>query len=179
MIGEDKVIQFSGCTANEACSIVLRGSGQHILDEAERSFHDAICVLMAAVKNHKVIYGGGNSEMRMALSVQDLANSVSGKEALAIESFSRALRQLPTIICDNAGLDSADIVQHLRSEIHGGNVTAGLNMKDGIVDDMKENGVTECFRVKEQALFSACEAAEMILRVDEIIRCAPRQRGEH
>lgn len=92
MIGEDKVIQFSGCQANEACSIVLRGSGQHILDEAERSFHDAICVLMAAVKNHKVIYGGGNSEMRMALSVNELAQSVSGKEALAVESFSKALR---------------------------------------------------------------------------------------
>jgi len=174
MIGEDKVIQFSGCKNNAACSIVLRGSGQHILDEAERSFHDAICVLMAAVKNHKVIYGGGNSEMRMSQSIMELSNTVGGKEALAIEAFARALRQLPTIICDNAGYDSAEIVQDLRSEIHGGNVTAGLNMKDGCVGDMKEAGVTECFRVKEQALFSACEAAEMILRVDEIIRCAPR-----
>jgi T-complex protein 1 subunit beta len=178
MIGEDKVIQFAGCQNNEACSIVLRGSGQHILDEAERSFHDAICVLMAAVKNHKVIYGGGNSEMRMAIAVNELAQSIGGKEALAVEAFGNALRQLPTIICDNAGYDSAEIVQNLRSEIHGGNITAGLNMTDGVVDDMKDLGVTECFRVKEQALFSACEAAEMILRVDEIIKCAPRQRQQ-
>lgn len=92
MIGEDKVIQFSGCQANQACSIVLRGSGQHILDEAERSFHDAICVLMAAVKSHRVIYGGGNSEMRMSLAVQELSQSVKGKETHAIEAFSKALR---------------------------------------------------------------------------------------
>ena len=69
MIGEDKVIKFSGCQRNEACSIVLRGSGNHILDEAERSLHDAICVLIAAVKNHKFILGGGNAEIRMALAV--------------------------------------------------------------------------------------------------------------
>ena len=92
MIGEDKVIQFKGCKAGEACSIVLRGSGQHILDEAERSFHDAICVLMAAVKNHKTIYGGGNAEMRMSLAIDDLAKKTPGKEALAIEAFARALR---------------------------------------------------------------------------------------
>ena len=109
MIGEDKVIKFAGCQRNEACSIVLRGSGNHILDEAERSLHDAICVLVAAVKNHKVIYGGGNSEIRMSLAVQDLAHNVEGKQALAIEAFARALRQLPTIIADNAGYDSAEI----------------------------------------------------------------------
>lgn len=89
---------------------MLRGSGNHILDEAERSLHDAICVLMAAVKNHKVIYGGGNSEMRMALAVADLANTVDGKQALAIDAFAKAMRQLPTIIADNAGYDSAEIV---------------------------------------------------------------------
>ena len=69
LIGEDKVIKFSGCQRNEACSIVVRGSGNHILDEAERSLHDAICVLLAAVKNHKMILGGGNAEIRMALAV--------------------------------------------------------------------------------------------------------------
>ena len=83
---------------------------------------------------------------------------------------------MPTIICDNGGYDSAEIVQHLRSEIHNGNLTAGINMRVGKVDQMDVMGVTECFRVKEQALNSASEAAEMILRVDEIIKCAPRKR---
>jgi len=92
MIGEDKVIRFTGCQRNEACTIVLRGSGSHILDEAERSLHDAICVLMATVKSHKIIYGGGNAEMRMSLAVDDLARSMSGKQAIAVEAFGRALR---------------------------------------------------------------------------------------
>lgn len=84
MIGEDKVIRFSGTAAGEACSIVLRGSGSHILDEAERSLHDVICVLINAVKSHRVVYGGGNTEMRMSLGVEELAKSVKGKSALAI-----------------------------------------------------------------------------------------------
>jgi T-complex protein 1 subunit beta len=87
MIGEDKMIKFSGCQRNEACSIILRGSGSHILDEAERSLHDAICVLVSAVKNHRTIYGGGNAEIRMALAVHDLATQTEGKQALAIEGF--------------------------------------------------------------------------------------------
>ena len=176
MIGEDKVIQFNGCKRNEACTIVLRGSGAHILDEAERSLHDAICVLIAAVKNHRIIYGGGNSEMRMSLAVDDMSRTLSGKQAIACEAFARALRQLPTIICDNAGYDSAELVATLRADIAGGNLQAGLNMFGGEIADMKTMGVTEAFRVKEQALISATEAAEMILRVDDIVRCAPRQR---
>ena len=92
MIGEDKVIKFSGCKAGEACSIVLRGSGSHILDEAERSMHDAICVLVASVKEPRVLYGGGNSEIRMSLAVDELAKTVKGKQALAIASYAHALR---------------------------------------------------------------------------------------
>ena len=176
MIGEDKVVKFNGCTRNEACTIVLRGSGAHILDEAERSLHDAICVLIAAVKNHRILYGGGNAEMRMSLAVDKLANTLNGKQAIAVEAFARALRQLPTIICDNAGYDSAELVTNLRSEIFNGNEKAGLNLYEARVDDMKALGVTEAYRVKEQALISATEAAEMILRVDDIVRCAPRQR---
>lgn len=176
MIGEDKMIKFSGCQRNEACSIILRGSGNHILDEAERSLHDAICVLVSAVKNHRIIYGGGNAEVRMALAVEDLAKTVEGKQALAIEAFARALRALPTIIADNAGYDSAEIVQNLRSAISNGEIESGLNMFTGKVDNMRELGITECLRVKEQAVTSATEAAEMILRVDDIVKCAPRKR---
>jgi T-complex protein 1 subunit beta len=178
MIGEDKMIKFAGCQRGEACSIILRGSGNHILDEAERSLHDAICVLISAVKNHRTIYGGGNAEIRMSLAVNDLANQTDGKQALASEGFAKALRQLPTIIADNAGYDSAEIVQNLRSAISNGDVEAGLNMFEGKVDNMKTMGVTECLRVKEQALISATEAAEMILRVDDIVKCAPRKRQE-
>jgi len=178
MIGEDKVIAFKGCKSGEACSVVLRGSGQHILDEAERSLHDALCVLTQTVLSEKAALGGGNAEIQMAIAVDDLAKKTSGKEALAVEAFGRALRALPTIICDNAGYDSQELVQKLVSEVYKGNKDAGLDMDNGDIVNMKERGVTECLKVKTSALNGAAEAAEMILRVDEIIRCAPRERDE-
>lgn len=70
MIGEDKMIKFSGCKRDEACTIVLRGASSHIVEEAERSLHDALCVLVATVKNKQVVYGGGNSELSMAHAVE-------------------------------------------------------------------------------------------------------------
>ena len=114
--------------------------------------------------------------MRMALDVEKLSLAQKGKESMAIESFSKALRQLPQIIADNAGLDSAELMANLRSEIHGGSTSAGIDVLNGKCGDMKEIGVFECLKVKEQALMSACEAAEMILRVDEVITLTPRQR---
>jgi T-complex protein 1 subunit beta len=95
-----------------------------------------------------------------------------------VEAFARALRQLPSIICENGGYDAAELTTQLRAEIANGNKTYGINMFEGKVDDMSKLGVTECLRVKEQALVSATEAAEMILRVDDIVRCAPRQRQQ-
>lgn len=146
------------------------------MDEAERSLHDALCVIVETVKSHRLVYGGGFSEMKMSLEVDQLSKEVKGKEALAIEAFARALRQLPVILSDNAGYDSAELVSQLKNDIHSGSMTSGLNLDEGKVGNMKELGIYECFRVKEQALNSASEAAEMILRVDEIISCAPRQR---
>eukprot|EP01015_Nassula_variabilis_P037195 TRINITY_DN97_c0_g1_i3.p1 TRINITY_DN97_c0_g1~~TRINITY_DN97_c0_g1_i3.p1 ORF type:complete len:542 (-),score=191.05 TRINITY_DN97_c0_g1_i3:86-1711(-) len=176
MIGEDKVIKFSGCSKREACTIVLRGASSHILDEAERSLHDALCVLVSTVKSKRVTYGGGYSEMTMAKACDDAAKSIKGKQALAIEAFGKALRQLPMIIADNGGFDAAEIVQSLKVEIEKGTPAAGIDMNNGTVGNMKELGIYECLRVKEQALNAASEAAEMILRVDDIIRCAPRRR---
>lgn len=176
LIGEDKLIKFSGTKKGEACTVVLRGASTHILDEAERSLHDALCVLTDTVKSTKVVYGGGHTEMKMSIACDQLAKTVKGKQALAIEAFARALRQLPTIICDNGGYDSAEIVQALRVEIVNGSKNAGIDINRGEVGDMEKLGISECLRVKEQALISASEAAEMILRVDDIIKCAPRPR---
>ena len=114
--------------------------------------------------------------MKMAAEVDQLSKEVKGKESLAIEGFARALRALPMVLSDNAGFDSAELISNLKNAIHDGSTNAGLNLDDGVVGNMKELGVYECFRVKEQALISAAEAAEMICRVDEIISCAPRQR---
>jgi T-complex protein 1 subunit beta len=104
--------------------------------------------------------------------------STAGKAALAMESFARALRQLPTIIADNGGFDSSELVTNLRAMHAAGDKNAGLNMKDGTVGDMWDLGVRESYKSKLQVLVSAAEAAEMILRVDDIIKCAPRQREQ-
>jgi T-complex protein 1 subunit beta len=177
MIGEDKLIRFSGCKAGAACSIVLRGASSHILEEAERSLHDALCVIQATIRHPKFIMGGGCGEMMMAESIDKVVPGTAGKKALAMEAFSRALRQLPTIIADNAGLDSSEIVANLRALHHKGQKTMGIDITTGTPGDMKELGIRESLRSKLQVLNSAHEAAEMILRVDDIIKCAPRQRG--
>ncbi|TKS90437.1 T-complex protein 1 subunit beta [Collichthys lucidus] len=176
MIGEDTLIHFSGVAMGEACTVVLRGATQQILDEAERSLHDALCVLAQTVKEPRTVYGGGCSEMLMAKVVTDLANRTPGKEAVAMESFAKALMTLPTTIADNAGYDSADLVAQLRAAHQENKTTCGLNMSAGTVGNMAELGVTESFQVKRQVLLSASEAAEMILRVDNIIKAAPRKR---
>eukprot|EP00039_Didymoeca_costata_P018648 m.334367 g.334367 ORF g.334367 m.334367 type:complete len:528 (+) comp17343_c0_seq1:137-1720(+) len=176
MIGEDKLIRFSGVGLGEACTVVLRGATRQILDEAERSLHDALCVLTQTVKETRTVYGGGCSEMLMSNAIQEEALRTPGREAVAMEAFSRALRQLPRYIADNAGYDSSDLVSKLRAEHKLGNNTVGLNMEAGEIGDMNELGITESYKVKSQVVNSAAEAAEMIMRVDGIQKAAPRQR---
>ncbi|XP_022909979.1 T-complex protein 1 subunit beta [Onthophagus taurus] len=178
MIGEDILLRFGGVALGEACTVVIRGATQQIIDEADRSLHDALCVLAATVKESRIVYGGGSSEMLMAVAVYEAAAKTPGKESVAMEAFARALQQLPTIIADNAGYDSAQLVSELRAAHALGKRTFGLNMDKGVVGDMKELGITESFVVKRQVLLSASEAAEMILRVDNIIKAAPRKRVE-
>lgn len=178
MVGEDRLIRFSGCKGGRACSLILRGASTHLLDEAERSLHDALCVLTETVKETRVICGGGCTEILMANAIDIQVASTPGKAALAMEAFSRALRQLPTIIADNAGLDSGELVTQLRAAHANGQITAGLNVNEGKIDDMWKLGIRESYKSKLQVLVSAAEAAEMILRVDDIIKCAPRQREE-
>ncbi|XP_014237938.1 T-complex protein 1 subunit beta isoform X1 [Trichogramma pretiosum] len=176
MIGEDTIMRFSGVPLGEACTIIIRGATQQILDEAERSLHDALCVLTSTVRESKIVYGGGCSEMVMACAVMKAAAATPGKEAVAMEAFAKALQTLPTVIADNGGYDSAQLVSELRAAHNSGNCTYGLDMDKGEVACMKTLGITESWVVKRQVLLSAAEAAEMILRVDNILKAAPRKR---
>lgn len=178
MIGDEKILKFSGVPLGEACSVVIRGATQQILDEADRSLHDALCVLTQTVKDKRIIYGGGSGEMTMAHAVSQLAEKTPGKESFAIEAFARALRQLPTIISDNGGYDSAQLISELRAYHAQGKHTFGLDMYQGLTADMAVLGIIEPYVVKRQVLISASEAAEMILRVDDIIKAAPRARPQ-
>merc|ERR1739838_1013548 len=178
IVGEDRMLRLSGVKLGEACTVVLRGATQQILDEAERSLHDALCVLTQTVKEPRTVFGGGCSETLMARAVMEAAGHVADKESLAMESFARALLVIPTIIADNAGYDSAQLVSELKAAHAEGKTTWGLNMDDGETGCMNEIGITESFQVKRQVLLSAAEAAEMILRVDDIIKAAPRRREQ-
>lgn len=179
IIGEDRVIRFSGVPVGAACTIVLRGATNQMLDEAERSLHDALAVLSQTVKESRVVYGGGCSEVLMSRAVDELANKTPGKRATAMEAFARALRMLPTIIADNGGLDASELVAQLRAQHYEGNNKAGIDIVKGTVGNMEELGVLDSFKVKQQVLLSGSEAAEMVMRVDDIIRTAPRKRDDH
>ncbi|KAJ8614476.1 hypothetical protein CTAYLR_000860 [Chrysophaeum taylorii] len=179
MIGEDKLIRFSGCKSGEACTIVLRGASTHVLDEAERSLHDALCVLTRCVADTRTVPGGGCTEVRMARAIDLEAPNIPGKKALAMEAFARALRAIPAIIADNGGYDSSELVSRLRAAHAAGKNLAGLDMTNGdITLDITKLGVRESAKSKQHVLSAAAEAAEMILRVDDIIKCAPRKREE-
>ena len=178
MIGEDKLLKFSGVPLGEACTIVLRGATQQILDEAERSLHDAsVCPLTNSERAKRIdLWRWCFTEMLMANAVTKLAAQTPGKESFAMEAFAKALRQIPTIIADNGGYDSAQLVSELRAFHSQGKHSYGLNMDLGVTEDMQKLAIIEAFIVKRQVLLSAAEAAEMILRVDDIIRAAPRRR---
>ncbi|KAF4499454.1 t-complex 1 subunit beta [Fusarium agapanthi] len=178
IIGEDTLIKFSGVAGGEACTIVLRGATEQLLDEAERSLHDALAVLSQTVKEPRTTLGGGCAEMLMAKAVEGAATRVEGKRQLAVSSFAIALRQLPTILADNAGLDSGDLVARLRKALYDGLTTYGLDLTTpgGGITDMRDLGVIESYKLKKAVVSSASEAAELLLRVDDIIRAAPRRR---
>ena len=126
IIGEDKLIKFSGVGAGDACTVVLRGATNQILDEAERSLHDALAVLSQTVRETRTVLGGGCAEMLMSKAVDAAAAREAGKRAMAVEAYSRALRQLPTILVDNAGYDSSELVSKLRSAHYNGFSSYGL-----------------------------------------------------
>jgi len=178
MVGEDTVIKFSGVPRGEACTIVLRGASIHLLDEMERSIHDALCVLTQTIRNSRIVLGGGASEMLMAHHVEEFARKQGGKEQMAMDGFASALRSIPTILADNAGFDAADIVTKLRSEHAHKRTHMGIDMGKGTVGDVKKLGVFEAYKSKSQSLTSAHEAAEMILRVDDLVKNAPRPRAD-
>merc|ERR1711998_225606 len=116
MIGEDKVLRFSGVACGEACTIVLRGATNQVLDEAERSLHDALCVLMTTVKENGTVYGGGCMEVLMSQAVEEAAAETPGKISLAMEGYAKALREIPRAVADNGGYDSSALITALRAE---------------------------------------------------------------
>ncbi|KAG5858774.1 T complex protein 1 subunit beta [Encephalitozoon hellem] len=174
-VGNERVIKFSGVRGG-ASTIVLCGSSREMLDEAERSVHDALCVLSKIKEDPRVVYGGGSSEMAMAVALNNYAMEVPGVESEAILAFSNALQQIPKILADNGGYNGEEIKANLRAEHNSEKASYGVNVRSGGVGCMKEAGVIDSFRIKHRVIRAASEAAQMIVKCDAIVKCRPRER---
>jgi chaperonin GroEL (HSP60 family) len=157
------------CKQPKAVTILIRGGTEHVVDEVERALEDAIKDVAAALELGKLVPGGGASEIEVSKAVRKYAGSFSGREQLAIQAFAEAVEVVPRSLAENAGLDPIDKLALLRSEHDKGRTASGLNVFTGRVLNMLKEGVVEPLKIKFQAIKSATEAAEMILRIDDII----------
>lgn len=168
----DQIITFiEECEDPKASSILIRGSTRHVSSEIERAMEDALGVVAATVEDGKVVYGGGAPEIEIARQLKAYANTISGREQVAVNAFADALEIVPRTLSENAGLNTIDLLVELRAA-HEDNINMGLDVFEGKVVDMKEAGVVEPQRVKKQAIQAAQEACEMILRIDDLVAAA-------
>jgi thermosome len=168
-IGDDKMTFVEGCKHPRAVTILIRGATERIVDEAERSVHDALCVVRDIVEEPKVLAGGGAPELEIARALKKYAETLPGREQLAVKSFAEALEAIPATLTENAGLDPIDILSELRAKHEKGETWTGIEVHSGKVQDMREAGVFEPISVKKQVVKSATEAASMILKIDDVI----------
>ena len=168
-IGDDKMTFVEGCKHPRAVTILIRGATERVVEEAERSVHDALCVVRDIVEEPKVLAGGGAPELEIAKALKKYAETLPGREQLAVRSFAEALEAIPATLTENAGLDPIDILSELRAKHEKGETWAGIEVHSGKVQDMREAGVFEPISVKKQVVKSATEAASMILKIDDVI----------
>jgi chaperonin GroEL (HSP60 family) len=168
-IGDDKMTFIEGCKDPRSVAILIRGGTERIVDEAERSLHDALCVVKDVVQEPKIVAGGGAPELEISRALRGYAESLPGKEQMAVQVFAEAIEIVPITLGENAGLDPIDLLSELRSHHEKGKKWAGVNALQGKVKDMKKTEVFEPLAVKKQIIRSATEAATMILKIDDVI----------
>ena len=167
---EDEEMTFiTGVKEPKTVSVLVRGGTNHVADEVERSLVDAWSVVKVAIEDGMMVTGGGSTAMEIAMQLRDYAQTIGGREQIAIEAFASALESIPSTLAENAGLDPINIVIEMRKQHKEGKVYAGLNPYTGKVEDMKALNVIEPYRIGKQAINSATDAAVMILRIDDVI----------
>ncbi|AHG02597.1 thermosome subunit [Halobacterium sp. DL1] len=177
-IGGDERIFVEDVEEAKSVTLVLRGGTEHVVDEVERAIEDALGVVRVTLEDGQVLPGGGAPETELAMQLRDFADSVGGREQLAVEAFADALEVIPRTLAENAGHDPIDSLVDLRSQHDGGDKAAGLDAYTGDVVNMTDDGVVEPLRVKTQAIESATEAAVMILRIDDVIAAGDLVGGQ-
>jgi len=168
-IGDDKMTFIEGCKHPKAVTILIRGGTQRIVDEAERSVHDALCVVRDVVEEPKIVAGGGAPELEVSRMLKKYAETLPGREQLAVKAFAEALEAVPITLTENAGLDPIDIISDLRARHEKGETWAGIEVNNGKAQDMTRAGVYEPLSVKKQIVKSGTEASTMILKIDDVI----------
>ena len=168
-IGDDKLVYVREAKNPKAVTIMIRGGSEHVVDEAERSLHDALSVVRNAVEDGKIVAGGGAPEIELSKRLREYAIKVGGREQLAVTAFAEALESIPVAIAQNAGINPIDILVDIKSKHNTPqNIWFGVNTKTGKAADMLKMDVVEPLRVKTQVIKSAVEAVTMILRVDDV-----------
>ena len=176
-ISGDNMVFIEGCKNPKSVSFLVRGGTEHVVDEAERAVRDAIGAVSAALNIGKILYGGGSCEAEVSMRLRDYAKTIGGREQLAIEAFAESLEVIPRTLAETAGMDPIDTLVALRSKHSTKTGTViGVNVYSAKLDDMKKQKVIEPLKVKTQAITSASEVAEMLLRIDDIIAGTGKSR---
>jgi T-complex protein 1 subunit epsilon len=166
----EKMILIKKGEKSKACTIVVRGGNQMIVDEAKRSIHDSLCVVRNLIKCNKIVYGGGSPELAASIAVNKAADNIPGVEQYAVRAFADALEQIPTALADNSGLWPIESVAEAKAaQIKLGNPRIGIDCKNYGTTDMKEQGVYESFMSKKQQFQLATQVVKMILKIDDVI----------
>ena len=165
----DKWVFVEGCKHPKAVTILIRGGSQRVIDEAERSIHDALMVTKDVMEKPSIVAGGGSPESYVAGKLREWSSTLSGREQLAADKFAESLEVIPLALAENAGMDPIDTLTELRSKQTKGSKWSGIDARGGKVVDMSKLDIVEPLSVKEQIIKSATEVASMILRIDDVI----------
>ncbi|MCE2498303.1 MAG: TCP-1/cpn60 chaperonin family protein [Nitrosopumilaceae archaeon] len=168
-VESDKWVFIEGCKDARSVSLLIRGGSQRVVDEVDRSIHDALMVTKDVIEKPAIVAGGGAPEAYVAAQLKTWADSFDGREQLAVKKFAEALESIPLTIAENAGMDPIDTMATLRARQGQGNRWTGIDARNTEIADMFKKSIVEPVAVKEQIIKSATEAACMILRIDDVI----------
>jgi len=168
-IEEDKWVFIEGCRHPKSVTLLLRGGSQRVVDEVERSIHDALMVVKDVIENPLIVAGGGAPETYAATKLRNWAKTLEGREQLAAEKFADALETIPLTLSENAGMDPIDTLTTLRSRQVKGEKWTGIDVMKAKISNMKSSEIIEPLAVKLQIVSAASEVACMILRIDDVI----------
>ncbi len=168
-VGDDKLLFVEGTPKSSVVTLLVRGGTDHIVDEVDRALNDALYVVRDVIMHPAVTYGGGALAAEISKQLRDYSSTLEGREQYAVNAYADAIESLPNTLAENAGLDPIDVIVGLRKAHTEGKVYHGINITKGKVDDMKAARVVEAAVVNRQIVMSAAEAAQMILKIDDVI----------